>query len=99
MRKRRTFWATGIVEVEQVPTTSTTTREIMSTAPFAAGVADVRTGKPARFDALSSSDWGYERGRMWALVVPMSVPLRVGRRLNPEAMRLFDLAWLRGDIR
>jgi len=85
-------------EAEQVATTFTTTREIMMAASFAAGVADVRAGKPARFDSFSPGAWGYERGRAWALLAPMSMPLRIGRKLNPEAMRLFDTAWLRGEI-
>jgi hypothetical protein len=84
---------------EQIDTISTTTREIMSSVGFAAGVADVRTGAPVRFDSHFDADvWTYERGRAWAYIAPMSMPLRIGRKLNPKAMRLFDLAWLRGEI-
>jgi hypothetical protein len=81
----------------QAATIDMTTRQIMASAAFAAGVADVRAGKPTRFDSFKD-DWGYERGRQWALIAPMSMPLRLGRKLNPEALLLFDLAWLRREI-
>jgi hypothetical protein len=47
----------------QVDAVVVTTRQIMSSAAFAAGVNDVRAGKPARFDGGFADDWGYERGR------------------------------------
>ncbi len=37
---------------EQADTYSATPRRIMSSAAFAAGVADVRAGKPIRFDSF-----------------------------------------------
>ena len=84
---------------EQIDTTPTTTREIMGSVGFAAGVADVRAGKPARFDSSFDADvWTYERGRQWAFIAPMSMPLRIRGKLNREAIRLFDLAYLRGEI-
>jgi hypothetical protein len=83
---------------EQVDTVVVTTRQIMSSAAFAAGVNDVRAGKSARFDGGFADDWGYERGRQWALIAPRSMPLRIGRRLNTDAMRLFERAWLRKEI-
>jgi hypothetical protein len=82
----------------QVDTVVVTTRQIMSSAAFAAGVNDVRASKPARFDGGFADDWGYERGRQWALIAPRSMPLRIGRRLNTDAMRLFERAWLRKEI-
>jgi hypothetical protein len=82
----------------QVDAVVVTTRQIMSSAAFAAGVNDVRAGKPARFDGGFADDWGYERGRQWALIAPRSMPLRIGRRLNTDAMRLFERAWLRKEI-
>ena len=83
---------------EQIDTRLTTTREIMGSVGFAAGVADIRTGAPARFDSSFDADdiWTYERGRLWAYLAPMSMPLHIRGKLNREAMRLFDLAYFRG---
>jgi hypothetical protein len=83
---------------EQIATQRVTTRRIMGSCAFAEGVRDVRAGKPTRFDSFGDDDWDYERGRLWALVAPMSMPLRLDRKLNPEAVWLFDLAWLRREI-
>ena len=53
-----------IAVAKQIDTTVTTTRAIMGNAAFAAGVADVRTGRPVRFDNFEDDNlWGYERGR------------------------------------
>jgi hypothetical protein len=75
---------------KQAATVLVTPSQVMARAAFAAGVNDVRTGAPIRFDSFSvDDDWSYERGRQWALVAPMSMPLRLGRRLNPAAVLLF----------
>ena len=84
--------------MEQADTIAVTPRQIMATAGFAAGVADVRTGKPTRFDSFGDDDWAYERGRQWALIAPMSMPLRLGRKLNPEAVLHFSRAMFRQEI-
>ena len=62
------------VATEQIDTRLTTTREIMGSVGFAAGVADVRTGAPARFDSSFDADdiWTYERGRLWAYLADSS---------------------------
>ena len=83
---------------EQADTIGVTPRQIMGSAAFAAGVADVRTGTPTRFDSFGDDDWDYERGRQWAFIAPMSMPLRLGRKLNPEALRLFSRALFRREI-
>jgi hypothetical protein len=70
----------------------------MSSGAFAAGVNDVRGRKPARFDGGFADDWGYERGRQWALIAPRSMPLRIRGKLNIEAMMLFERAWLAKEI-
>jgi hypothetical protein len=80
----------------QADTRRTTTARIMRSADFKAGVEDVRAGRPARFDEFNSDD--YERGRQWAMIVPAAMPLRVNGNLNPEALRLFDAAFDRGDV-
>jgi hypothetical protein len=32
--------------------------------------------------------WNYERGRAWAAAAPKTMPLIIGGRLNPEAVRI-----------
>lgn len=85
-------------DAQQIDTIRVTTRWIMGSAAFAAGVADVRAGSPARFGDFGDDDWQYERGRQWAFIAPMSMPLRIGRTLNREALRLFDRAWFAKEI-
>jgi hypothetical protein len=41
----------------QADTDSVTIRQIMRSAAFAAGVGDVRTGAPIRFDNNFDDDW------------------------------------------
>jgi hypothetical protein len=83
---------------EQADTVPATARKIMSSAAFAAGVSDVRAGKPARFDGIYTDDWGYERGRQFARIAPRSMPLRNGRALNRDALWLFQQALFTGAI-
>jgi hypothetical protein len=73
---------------DQIDTVECTTESIMRTADFAAGVSDVRAGRPPRFDEFYDA-WSYERGRLWATLAPMSMPLRIGHKLNPKAVALF----------
>ena len=87
----------------QGPTVSTTAERVMSDPAFTRGVADYRAGRPPNYDAfnftqgtneasatsLINAHWNYERGRHWAAVVPRHLPLKIGGRLNPEAIRLF----------
>jgi hypothetical protein len=35
---------------------------------------------------------------LFALIAPTSMPLRIGRKLNPEAVLLFSHALFRGEI-
>jgi hypothetical protein len=100
----------SIVDHNTGETSLTTTHEIMLSAAFVAGVDDVRNGcapdydqycfsqdededvAMARIDAL----WNYERGRQWGRLAPPSMPLKInGRRLNPKAVALFNLAYER----
>jgi hypothetical protein len=88
----------------------TTTHEIMCSAAFVAGVDDVRNGRAPDYDQFSFSQdededvtdakindlWNYERGRQFGRLAPPSMPLKIhGRRLNPKAVALFDLAYER----
>jgi hypothetical protein len=47
---------------EQVETGLVSNEAIMWSDAFKAGVEDVRSGRPARFDEFAD-DWSYERGR------------------------------------
>jgi hypothetical protein len=86
--------------MSQVPTEWITLASIMSSKAFTLGVADKRAGRPPRemgagvdnaqdYDCINAS-WNYERGRAWAVVAPATMPLRIGGRLNPAALRLLD---------
>ena len=88
---------------QQGPTVGTTAERIMSDPAFTRGVADYRAGRPPNYDAFTFSQdedvikakskinahWNYERGRHWAAIAPNDLPLKIGGRLNPEAIRLF----------
>jgi hypothetical protein len=76
--------------VPQAETCQTSVRKIMACAEFARGVADVRAGRPPRFDAENS--WEYERGRQWAVAAPKTMPVKIGRRINPRAFAVFVTA-------
>jgi hypothetical protein len=79
----------------QVPTHPITIKSIMSSPAFKVGLDDVRRGIP--FD-WRINEWQYERGRLFAFIAPLSMPLRVGGRLNPKAVALCSAAFKRGLI-
>jgi hypothetical protein len=68
----------------QVPERTVSLQSIMRSAAFARGAADVRAGRPPRFDDEDS--WEYERGHQWAIAPPTTMPPKIGRRLNPDAI-------------
>jgi hypothetical protein len=78
---------------EQVETVRVTIQNIIRSRSFQAGVAEVRAGRPPRFDRddrrFVRDDWGYERGRQFGIVAPRSLPLMIGRRVNPRAVSIF----------
>ena len=84
--------------VPQANTRGVTAEEILQSRDFKAGVDDVRAGRPPRFDVFANGDWSYERGRLFAMVAPMSLSLRVRGKLNKPAVRLLIEAFRRGDI-
>ena len=92
-------------ETEQVRVRSVSAELIMRRAAFAAGVADKRAGRAPRYDDFSfdqstaDSDWDYERGRLWACLAPLSMPLKVNGKLNPKAVAVFEAASRREYIR
>jgi hypothetical protein len=80
---------------EQIPTTAVTVEWIMSTAAFRRGVADRRAGRPMTYRGKDELDWQYDRGRLWASLAPISMPLRIGGKLNPNAVALYEAAEVR----
>jgi hypothetical protein len=77
---------------EQVNTRDATTREIVGSPEFAQGLDEARNEFP--FNARNDS-WEYERGRLFAFIAPLDMPLRIGRALNPKAVKLAELAFSR----
>jgi hypothetical protein len=58
---------------------------------FERGLDDIRAGRPFA-DHVADEYWAYERGRLFGAIAPLSMPLFVGRKLNPKAVRLFEAA-------
>ena len=74
---------------QQVTTKRVTTRSVMSSPEFELGLSDARRGIP--FD-WRIGEWDYERGRLFGHIAPKDMALRVGGKLNPKAIALFDAA-------
>ena len=87
-------------ETDQVETVRTTAERIMRHADFKLGVDDVRNGRPPRFDNYDeiNDQWLYERGRLFAIIAPASMPLRIQGKLNPKAVALYRAAYNRGYV-
>ena len=79
-----------MVEPEQIPTHRVTIEMIMASPEFARGLGDARKGVP--FD-WRSGDWNYERGRLFAHIAPLGMPLRIDGHLNPKAVALCEAAF------
>lgn len=83
-------------EGAQIPTSTTTVREIMASPLFKRGADDARAGKPypLDYDTWSHKDklWAYERGRAWATAVPRRVPLMTNGKISVEALNWFEKA-------
>jgi hypothetical protein len=84
--------------MSQVTTFKCSIESIMGTREFAAGIHDVRHGSPPRFDVFCDDDWGYERGRLFAYIAPLSMQIRINGRLNRKAIALYRVAMERGYI-
>jgi hypothetical protein len=82
--------AEGAVSVEQALTFPVTVRSIIASKEFARGVEEVRRGLPFNPD---NDSWEYERGRCFGFIAPLDMPLRIGGRLNPKALKLADAAF------
>ncbi|HEY2228662.1 MAG TPA: hypothetical protein VGI22_13170 [Xanthobacteraceae bacterium] len=77
---------------KQARTRSVTTEAIVASREFARGFDEVRRGIP--FDP-TNDDWNYERGRCFGHIAPIDMPLRIGRAVNPRAVRLAEAAFSR----
>ena len=77
---------------EQATTIPASARDIISTREFARGLEEVRNQLP--FNANNDS-WDYERGRCFGFIAPLDMPLRIGTRLNPKALKLAEAAFSR----
>lgn len=82
------------IDSEQVPTQPTTIKEIMARPTFERGVADVRShrGYPSDYDEWTDTDdcWDYERGRLWARLVPHHIKLKLDGEVTAQAVRLYE---------
>jgi hypothetical protein len=78
--------------IEQADTLVVSTYRIVNSPAFARGLAEVRAGLPFN---PNDDDWDYERGRCFGFIAPLDMPLRIGGRLNPKALKLADAAFSR----
>jgi hypothetical protein len=76
---------------KQASTRRVTTRSIVASREFARGFDEVRKGLPFNPD---DDDWNYERGRCFGFIAPLDMPLRIGTRINPKAVKLVEAAFL-----
>jgi hypothetical protein len=75
---------------EQARTRPVSIHGIVASKEFARGVEEVRKG--LRFNPDEDS-WNYERGRCFGHIAPLDMPLRIGRALNPKAVKLAEAAF------
>ena len=74
------------------------TSTIMRHPHFAQGLNDIRAGRPFNADMVDDY-WAYERGRLFGAIAPLTMPLFVGKKINPKALALYDAAFNRKLIR
>jgi hypothetical protein len=77
---------------KQARTRRVSIRSIVASEEFARGVEEVRNGLPLNPD---NDEWDYERGRCFGFIAPLNMPLRIGRALNPKALKLAEAAFKR----
>jgi hypothetical protein len=77
---------------KQASTRRVTTHDIVASREFARGLDEVRKGLPFNPD---NGDWNYERGRCFGFIAPLNMSLRIGRKLNPKALKLAEAAFAR----
>jgi hypothetical protein len=79
----------------QASTRQISVKTIMRSMDFRQGVADVRSGRPPRFDEYTG--WWYEWGRQYGVIAPrrLEIMSATGKSLNPKALKVFDI---HGDV-
>jgi hypothetical protein len=77
--------------MDQVRTEFVSVKTIMRKPEFARGLEDVRNGRAPDFDS-DDEYWAYERGRLFGRIAPVTMPLRIQRKLNPKAVALYRAA-------
>jgi hypothetical protein len=75
----------------QIETFTCSATSIMRHPYFARGLDEIRAGRSFA-DHIDDEYWAYERGRLFGAIAPQSMPLFIGGRLNPKAVRLFEAA-------
>jgi len=91
-RFNKTTHRHGMSVRKQARTRSVSLHDIIASREFARGLEEVRTGLPFNPD---NDEWNYERGRAFGHIAPLSMPLRIGRALNPKALALAEAAFER----
>jgi hypothetical protein len=82
----------GMSVRKQARTHGVSIHSIVASKAFARGVEEVRKGLPFNPD---DDSWNYERGRCFGFIAPLDMPLRIGRVLNPKALKLAETAFKR----
>jgi hypothetical protein len=79
----------------QASTRQVSVRTIMRSVDFRQGVADVRSGRPPRFDDYIG--WWYEWGRQYGVIAPrrLEIMSATGKTLNAKALEVFNT---NGDV-
>jgi hypothetical protein len=80
---------------KQARTVVVSTRTIVASQEFARGFDEVRRGLPLNPD---NDEWEYERGRQFARIAPLDMPLRIAGKLNPKALKLAEAAFKRKQL-
>jgi hypothetical protein len=83
--------------MSQATTKGISINQIMRSADFRHGVADVRSGRPPRFDEYAEGGWLYEWGRQYGVLAPrrLEIMSATGKTLNPKALEVFNI---HGDV-
>jgi len=77
---------------KQARTHCVSIHSIVASKEFARGLDEARNNLPFNAD---NDSWNYERGRCFGFIAPLDMPLRIGRALNPKALKLAEAAFAR----
>jgi hypothetical protein len=86
---------------DQVSTIFVSTRSILWTKEFGLGAEDAAAGRPYRpeYERWNiDKQWNYERGRIYGLRTKGTIPVKVGKRVNYDALRAYDQIRAMGDL-